>query len=223
MLVNVDDEEELLADMALVDEHGNPLKGIRMEGTVRGSSSKTHFGVALDPGGDPEETFHVSKDLVEILAGDSVAPTYFVVVAGKIVEVNGLHLPTGVHVEGYHTDRADAEQELRPSGRKTVARPNPVPATPTIATPPATAATSSNTTPIPVPPPPAPIQRTVATPPAPEPETPRTGDTVEDDSVEEDLAEPDEEDEDEQSQPSEVVSVAFIIIIRAVFIMLACL
>lgn len=199
--VNVDDMEKLLFDMALVNADGDPLKGVLMHGTVKSMLSWSHFSVALDAGGDPEEAFPVTVSKVQTLSAGSVAPTYYVVVNEKVIEVCGLILPAGVTVAGYHTDRNDAIKDLDPASSKTVPASAPVVSAPAPIAPPTTVTTTSNTintTRTPLPPP--------TTLPLPTPTVSseeKNADTADSSIEEEDSS----SDADESSEPSVAVSV----------------
>ena len=92
-----------MREFALVDEDDNALKWIRMIGTVR--RIQKHIRPVFEAA---EEEFHVSISKVESCDASVKAPINYVVVGEKIVEVNGLLLPSGLSVEGYQLDRQDA-------------------------------------------------------------------------------------------------------------------
>ena len=146
VVVNCDNLGELLSDFALVDADGRPLKGIRMIGEVK-KNSKTHSSCFLQAA---DESFHIPHDKVDSCTENVSAPVYYVVVAEKIIEVEGLLLPDGMQVEGYHLDRASAAKELVASQPKKTAEP-------------ATAAAAVATAPMPPLPSPTPPPNATAT------------------------------------------------------------
>lgn len=117
IVAEVDHLEDLLHEFALVDKDGFPLKGVRMLG-VCNKNTKTHSSCFLHAA---NEAFAIPISKVSSVANSISAPKYYVVVDKKVVEVNGLLLPEGIHVEGYHLCRADAEKELEPEPPKTTA------------------------------------------------------------------------------------------------------
>ena len=100
---------ELLADMALVDENGDPLQNVRMEGTIKASTG-THFDVFLDAA---DQVFRFPNGKVRPLRDNDVAIDYFVVVDTNIVIVKGLHLPKETVLDDYHVDAEEADAELK--------------------------------------------------------------------------------------------------------------
>ena len=105
---------ELLDEMSIVDGDGDPLQGVSMEGTIK-AKTDAHFNVFLDCPGKCYR-FPISK--VRPLRGNLPSTDYFVVVNATIVTIKGLHLPNDVSLDGYHTDRKDAESELQESVAK---------------------------------------------------------------------------------------------------------
>ena len=124
VVAELDRFEDLLHEFALVDKNGNALKGVCMLGICKKIIS-THSSCFLNAA---EEEFSLPLSKVSCVENSISAPTYYVVVDKKVVEVNGLLLPDGIQEEGYHLCRADAEKKLAPKPPKTVV------ATPAVAT-----------------------------------------------------------------------------------------
>ena len=109
-----DKHEKILQDMALVDESGACLQGVRMHGVIR-RKYRNSFDIFCEAA---EEELNVVCDNT-VSADNENAPNYYVVVPndeGKatIKLVTGLCLPKPV--SGYHLDKQDAEAEQRMSG-----------------------------------------------------------------------------------------------------------
>ena len=108
-MVDANHWSELLNEMSIVDGDGEPLQSVSMEGTIKAKTA-AHFNVFLECPGKCYR-FPISK--VKPLRNKVPGTDYFVVVDTKIMVIKGLHLPKDVSLDGYHTDRKDAESELQ--------------------------------------------------------------------------------------------------------------
>ena len=108
--VNIDQSHaDLLEDMALVDENGNILPGIRMQGTIQ-EKQVNRYIVYLDAavgnfGFVREKTFEL-KNLTP-------PPDYYVAVNEGITRVRGLVFSKENRPSSYHLTEKAAESELQ--------------------------------------------------------------------------------------------------------------
>ena len=96
--------------MGLVDREGTDLAPVRMEGKVTAQSG-TNWKVWLTAT-QQEHYFPKDKPDVQLYEDSAAFQTYFCVVDNQIQKVEGLQLPRGPPVQGYHFRIESAEAEI---------------------------------------------------------------------------------------------------------------
>ena len=104
-------ENEILDYMGLHDENGDPLEGVRMIGVAKTRNAQ-RWGIFLEAA-HKMTMIRTGRTDLSIKPDDLPVPRYFCVVNKEIQVIDGLLLPAGRTVAGYHTRLEDAEAELQ--------------------------------------------------------------------------------------------------------------